>query len=164
MISNGYYYCSNCDKNVGPYHQHEAQEQLKLKCYETHCPRCGYDYDDPKFKDKHVQEYDSPDPYRNTNDLLRKIENSKWNPTPILDPNLLNEQMQSIYKNMEANIIAQKLCGECLKSRPEDIETLLKDGWNIVQKPMTSSMNNDTMQLTFYMEQWWLCKKCQENL
>ena len=92
---------------------------------------------------------------------------SFWNyqeSKPILDPDLLSEQMLSITKAMEDNISAQKLCGECLKPRPENIETLLKEGWNIVQKPMTSTMDNNTMQLVFHIEQWWLCKKCQENL
>ena len=135
-----------------------------MKCYETHCPRCGYDYNDPKFIEKHYVDYDPPDPYRYTSDLLRKIEQFDVKHPPILDPSLLDEQMESLFKTMEDNIIAQKLCGECLKSRPENIDDLINDGWNIVQKPMTTNMNNDTMQLTFYMEQWWLCKKCQENL
>lgn len=82
---------------------------------------------------------------------------------PILDPKLWQEQIKSFYKAMEDNIIAQKLCGECLKHRPEDIENLLKDDWNIIQKPITTNMNNNTMQVTLYMEQWWICKKCQEN-
>ena len=145
-----------------------------MKCTEDHCPTCGYDYDDPKFIEKH-NNYDSPDPYRNTSDLLKQIEHSKWpiidnslqkqieEHKSILDPDLLNESIQSFYKTMEANIIAQKLCGECLKPRPEDIEQLLKDGWNIVQKPMEPSMNNNTMCITFHMEQWWLCKKCLDS-
>ena len=72
--------------------------------------------------------------------------------------------MLSITKAMEDNISAQKLCGECLKPRPEDIEALLKEGWNIVQKPMTSTMDNNTMQLVFHIEQWWLCRNCQGKL
>ena len=132
-----------------------------------------------KFDDSN-NDYDSPDPYRNTSDLLKQIEHSKWpiidgslrkqieefnvrHPS-ILNSDLLDEQIKSFFKAMEANIVAQKLCGECLKSRPEDIEQLLKDDWNIVQKPMTCDMNNNTMQLMFHMEQWWVCKKCKENL